>query len=174
MKKAVSIGLLILLVTGFTGALAQEDIAKHASCSYCGMDRAKFAHSRVYVEYDDGSTVGTCSLHCAALDLALNIDKTPKTIQVGDYNTQELIDAAQAFWIIGGSKMGVMTKRAKWAFKDRADAEQFAQQNGGDPIMFEAVMQAAYEDMYLDTRMIREKRKMMRMKMKPNSPNSEN
>ncbi len=103
-------------------AQAQEDIKKFPSCKYCGMNREQFAHSRMLVEYDDGSSVGTCSIHCLAVDLALNIDKTPKTIQVGDYGTKNLLDAEKAIWVIGGNKMGVMTKRAKWAFAKKDDA----------------------------------------------------
>ena len=82
------------------------------------------------VVYDDGTEVGVCSLHCAAIDLAINIDKTPKTIYVGDFNTKKLIDAEQAFWVIGGNKPGVMTKRAKWAFEKKADAEAFIRRKG--------------------------------------------
>ena len=76
-----------------TFAQAQQDIDKHASCKYCGMDRKMFAHSRMLLIYEDGSELGTCSLHCLAVDMALNIDKTPKSIQVADYNTKILIDA---------------------------------------------------------------------------------
>ena len=129
---------------------------------------SKFAHSRVYIEYDDGSTFGACSLHCAAIDMAVNIDKGPKRIQVGDYNSKVLIDAENAFWVVGGKKMGVMTKRAKWAFGDGKDAAKFIEQHGGSPVAFEQAMKAAYEDMYKDTKMIREKRKMKRMRMKKN------
>lgn len=152
-----------LLVSGI--AFAQDDIKKHPSCKYCGMDREKFAHSRIYIEYDDGTTEGTCSVHCAAIDLALNIDKTPKAIWVGDYNTKKLIDAEKAFWVIGGSKTGVMTKRAKWAFGKKEDAEKFISENGGNLAVFDEALKSAYEDMYQDTKMIREKRKMKRMKM---------
>jgi hypothetical protein len=63
-------------------AVAQQDVDKHGSCKYCGMDRKMFAHSRMLLVYDDGSELGTCSLHCVAVDMALNIDKMPKTIQV--------------------------------------------------------------------------------------------
>lgn len=66
-------------------ALAQEDVHKSPSAAIGGMDRAKFAHSRMFVTYDDGSTFGACSIHCLAIDLAVHIDKTPATIQVGDY-----------------------------------------------------------------------------------------
>jgi nitrous oxide reductase accessory protein NosL len=157
--------LLALALLCFTGgtALAQPDIAEHQSCPFCGMDRGQFAHSRVYIQFEDGTSFGACSLHCAAIELAVKIDKTVKSIQVGDYNTKALIDAEKAFWTIGGSKMGVMTKRAKWAFSTKEAAEAYVKENGGDLADFETVMKAAYEDMYQDTRMIREKRKMMRM-----------
>lgn len=143
-------------------AFAQEDIAKHKACKYCGMDREKFAHSRMLIEYEDGSAVATCSIHCAAIDLAISIDKTPKMIWVGDYQTRQLKDAEKAFWVIGGGKMGVMTKRAKWAFGTSEEAKTFTEANGGDPVVFDQAMKAAYEDMYGDTKMIREKRKAMK------------
>lgn len=149
---------------------AQDDIKKHVSCRYCGMDREKFAHSRIYIEYDDGTTEGICSLHCAAIELATNIDKTPKTIWVGDYSTKHLIVAEKAFWVIGGKKKGVMTKRAKWAFEKKEDAAEFMRENGGKPVAFEEAMEAAYEDMYHDTKMVREMRKMKKMKMMENRP----
>jgi nitrous oxide reductase accessory protein NosL len=157
---------LFFLCAMFAAAQAQEDVQKHSSCKYCGMDRQKFAHSRILIDYDDASTVGTCSIHCAAVDLALNIDKTPKAILVGDYNTKTLIDAEKAFWVIGGSKMGVMTKRAKWGFEKKEDAEKFIKENGGETAPFEVAMKTAYEDMYADTKMIRERRKMMKMQHK--------
>ncbi len=166
MKKLYIFMIVAVLCFFVTGVVsAQDDIKEHPSCKYCGMDREKLAHSRMYIEYDDGTIVGTCSLHCAAIDLAINIDKTPKAIWVGDYNTKKLIDAEKAFWVVGGSKMGVMTKRAKWAFEKKEDAEKFIKENGGNLSTFDEVMTAGYEDMYQDTKMIREKRKKMKMKM---------
>ena len=156
-------GLILSLSAGF--CLAQDDVATQASCKYCGMDRKTFAHSRMLVTYEDGSSMGTCSLHCTAVELALNIDKTPKSIEVGDFKTKKLIDAEKAFWVIGGSKPGVMTKRAKWAFESKADADAFIKENGGTLATFDEAIKASYEDMYADTKMIREKRKMMK-KMK--------
>ena len=118
------------------------------------------------IEYDDGTAVGTCSIHCVAVDLALNIDKTPKSITVGDYGTKSLIDAEKAFWVIGGNKMGVMSRRAKWAFEKKEDAEKFVKENRGSTATFEEAMKAAYEDMYADTKMIRDRRKMKKMEHK--------
>jgi hypothetical protein len=128
------------------------------------MNREMFAHSRMLIDYDDHSKVGLCSIHCAAVDMALNLDKTPAAIQVGDYGKKHLIDAEKAFWVIGGSKPGVMTKNAKWAFADKKDAEKFVQTNGGRLATFDEALQASYQDLGNDTRMIREKRKMMKMK----------
>ena len=53
---------------------------------------------------------------------------------------------------------------AKWAFEKKTDAEKFIKGNGGKLATFDQVMKASYEDMYADTKMIREKRKMMKMK----------
>jgi len=145
---------------------AQDDVKKHPACKYCGMDRQKFAHSRFFVENEDGSTEGTCSIHCTAIDFALNIDKTPKLMQVGDYNTRALIDAEKAYWVLGGNKPGVMTKRGKWAFAKKEDSEKFMAVNGGGAITFEQAFKAAYEDMYADTKMIQDRRKMRRMQEK--------
>jgi copper chaperone NosL len=167
MKRILICGIVLLCCFSLVGiASAQDDIKKFPACKYCGMDRAKFAHTRVLIEYDDGTSQGTCSIHCAAMDLALNIDKTPKVIWVGDFNTKNLIDAEKASWVIGGSRMGVMTKNAKWAFSNKQDAEAFIKVNGGKEATFDQAMKASYEDMYADTKMIREKRKMMKMKMK--------
>jgi hypothetical protein len=139
---------------------AQEDVTQSPSCKYCGMDRGKFGQSRMYLEYDDATAVGTCSLHCAAVDLALTIDKTPTAMRTADFATKKLVDAEKAFWVLGGSKPGVMTKRAKWAFENKGDAETFVRENGGTLVSFDDAVKAAYEDMYQDTKMIREKRKM--------------
>jgi len=148
-----------LLVAPIGAAVAADpDIEKHKACKFCGMDREKWNMSRVYLEYDDGSTEGTCSIHCAAVDLAVNLDKSPKTIWVADYGTKKLIDAEKAAWVLGGKKQGVMTKRAKWAFADKAAAEAFVKENEGALCTFDDAVKGSYQDMYEDTKMIRERR----------------
>jgi len=167
MKKMVFVLALVVFCFSFEPmAFSQEDVKEIPECIYCGMDRAKFAHSRMLVEYEDGTREGMCSLHCAAIDLAANIDMTPKTINVGDYVTKKQIDAEKAFWVIGGNKTGVMTKRAKWAFEKNEDAEKFIKENGGKISTFEEALKAAYEDMYADTKMVRDRRKMKKMEPK--------
>lgn len=163
MNQPLLVALLLLVPPAVQ---AQEDVKASPSCHYCGMDREKFASSRVLIEYDDGSTLGTCSLHCAALDLAVSLDKAPASLKVADMASKKLVEAERASWVLGGSKPGVMTRRAKWAFAERGAAEAFAKEQGGAVVGFEEAMKATYEDMYQDTKMIRERRKTMRRKAK--------
>ncbi len=143
-------------------ATGLTDVEKHPACRHCGMDRGKFAYSRMVIEYDDGTSSGVCSLHCAAVDLANTIDKAPRTIGVADYTSKKLINAEKAFWVVGGNKPGVMTSRPKWAFENRRDAENFMKEHGGVLATFEEAMRAAYDDMYQDTKQIRDRRRMKR------------
>jgi nitrous oxide reductase accessory protein NosL len=124
------------------------DLKAFPECKYCGMIREKFAYSRALIEYDEGTAVGTCSVHCLAIDLALNTDKTPRAIMVGDYSSRKLIDAEKAFWVLGGSKTGVMSIRGKWAFEEREESSKFMKENGGRLADFDEVMRASFQDMY--------------------------
>jgi nitrous oxide reductase accessory protein NosL len=67
--------------------------------------------------------------------------------------------------VVGGNKPGVMSRRGKWAFENKVDAETFMNANQGKIASFEEAMKMSYEDMYEDTKMIREKRKQKKMKM---------
>lgn len=144
-------------------APAAKDPEGIAACKYCGMDRGKFASSRMLVEYEDGSSLGTCSIHCMAVEMVNSIDRTPVAIKVGDFGSGKLIDAEAAFWVVGGTKPGVMSSRAKWAFEKKSDAETFVAANGGVLASFDDAVKAAYEDMYKDIKQIRDRRKMKRM-----------
>jgi nitrous oxide reductase accessory protein NosL len=92
----------------------------------------------------------------------LSLDKSPKSIQVADYNTRKLIDAEKASWVIGGKKPGVMTKVAKWAFEKPEDAMAFVKENEGKVATFDDVVRATFEDMYSDIKMIRAKKAKMK------------
>jgi len=167
MKRCVTL-LMITLLTLPIMAVASEmmDVHEHPSCSYCGMNRQMFSHSRMLITYADESQFAACSLHCAALDFANQIDKMVQTIEVADYNSKKLIEAESAIWVIGGSVKGVMTARPKWAFADKKSAEEFIAANGGEITTFESAIKAAFEDMYMDTKMIRKKRAKMKMMKK--------
>jgi copper chaperone NosL len=128
--------------------ITMADMENLPECIYCGMSRHQYAYSRALVIYDDGTAVGTCSIHCAAIDLTVNMNKPVNSVMIADYSTRKLIDAEKAVWVIGGEKSGVMTKRAKWAFEKREEAEQFIKDNGGQISTLDEVMKTTFEDMY--------------------------
>jgi copper chaperone NosL len=167
MKSAQMVILSIVVCLIFATSLSAQtgdDIGFHKSCSHCGMDRGMFDFSRMLIEYDDGTVGAVCSAHCAAIDLANNIDRTPASIKVADFGSRRLIDAEKAFWVVGGNKPGVMSRRGKWAFEKKDDADRFVQTDGGRVVTFEEAMNMAYDDMYGDTKMIRDRRKMKRLR----------
>lgn len=136
---------LFLVLSLVTVCLAADKVEAPDSCKQCGMDRTKFAHSRMVVTYSDGSSSGTCSINCVVTDLR-QTGKEVASFQVADYNTKKLIDAKTAAWVIGGSKKGVMTRVAKWAFAEKKDAESFIKANGGKLTSFDETLKAAEMD----------------------------
>ena len=137
---------LFVLSAFFTPASAEGDVSVHPSCAVCGMDREAFGHSRMLIVSQDGASYGLCSLRCAALILKAEEERKPRSVKVADYNTRELIEADQAQWVIGGTKPGVMTGRAKWAFRNEKDAEAFIGEFGGTRSTYrEAFAEAAKE-----------------------------
>ena len=157
MKKIAVLALLIFAAS-VQPVFSQDDIKQTPNCKYCSMDRQMFSHSRMHIVYEDKSFTGICSLHCAALDLGLTMDKAPMAIMVADYGTKKIIDADKAVWVVGGSVQGVMTKNAKWAFENKADAETFIKQNGGRLATFDDALKLAYKEMYRDAHALRSNR----------------
>lgn len=131
----------------------QDDIQQHKNCKTCGMSREMFSYSRVLVEYSNGTTSGTCSIRCAAVDLALNMGRVPESIQAGDFNSRQLIVADKAYWVIGGNKGGTMATRGKWAFGKKEEADSFIAKNGGMTGTFHDALKASFEDLYSDLKL---------------------
>ncbi len=172
---AASLVVWLLLQSLPSHAQMQDDIKRHPACQYCGMDRKHFAHSRMLVHHKDGKAVGVCSIFCAAKDYIRSPDDAPDSIRVGDYNTKKLIDAIKAYWVMGGSKSGVMTNRAKWAFESKRDALAFIKAYGGEFIDFPGAMKASYEDVYEDMRALKQlKLEHSRMRYREPSVSSAN
>lgn len=150
---------------------AEDDIRKYPSCPYCGMDRRKFHHSRMLVHYGDDLPDATCSLHCAAISLAINIDRGPKATYVADNASpgeiKPLIEVEKATFLVGSSIKGVMTRRSKVAYGTEAAAKAAQAANGGELANFDKALLAAHEDMAQDTSMIRKNREERRKRMNP-------
>ncbi|MGD8909896.1 MAG: nitrous oxide reductase accessory protein NosL [Chromatiales bacterium] len=151
-----------------------DELKKYPKCPYCGMDRTKWHHSRHLVHYDDDLVDGTCSIHCLAISLSLNIDRGPKAIYAADFAATDeikpLTNADQASYLLGSKLRGTMTANSKMAFADKSAAEKAQKTEGGKLVDFDDALRQAYADMADDTLMTRkrraEKRKKMQMKMK--------
>lgn len=147
-----------------------DELEKYPKCPYCGMDRRKWHHSRHLIHYSDDRADGTCSLHCAAVSLALNLDRGPKAIYAADFGAgaepKPLVNVDEAVYLLGSTLKGTMTKRSKMAFADEAKAEAARAEHGGEVVGFDNALTAAYVDMAEDTVMIRKRRAEMRARMK--------
>ena len=63
----------------------ENEFEKYPKCPYCGMDRKEHNRTRMLVQYSDDLADGTCSIHCLALSLGLNVDREPKEIWGPDF-----------------------------------------------------------------------------------------
>lgn len=150
-----------------------DELAKYPKCPYCGMDRTQWQHSRHLVQYDDDLVDGTCSIHCLAISLSLNIDRGPKAIYAADFGAEgdikPLVNVDQASYLVGSKLPGTMTGNSKMAFASEAAAKAAQQAQGGELAGFDQALRASYADMATDTLNVRrrrmEKRKKMMQKM---------
>jgi nitrous oxide reductase accessory protein NosL len=157
MRKQYAAGAVLLIMMVFVGIMAHaggdhNDIDRHRSCDFCGMDRKAYGFSRMLIQYEDGSETGVCSLHCAVTELDANKGRGIKALLVADRDARTLIDAEKAFWVIGGSKRGVMTQRPKWAFPSKAAAEAFIAEYGGKIVSWAEALAAAREELIRERR----------------------
>lgn len=150
-----------------------DELKKYPRCRYCGMERAKFSHTRHLLVYDDDSVEGTCSLHCAAISLSLNMDRGPKAIYAGDAGAdgdiKPLMLVDKAHYVIDPSKPGTMTKVSKFAYADKVKADAAAAADasakaGARVVGFDEALKGAYIGMAEDTMMLRKRRGEMRKK----------
>ena len=138
--------ILIMLVLVPLAATAKVIVENPEKCIQCGMDRAVFAHSRMLISYADGTGAGVCSLHCAVTEIQRNEKKLVNSLMVADYSHHKLIDSGTAHWVVGGSKNGVMTSEAKWAFAGREEAQRFVKEHGGIIRSFDQALDAASKE----------------------------
>ncbi len=153
----------------------EDELKKYPKCPYCGMDRTKWHHSRHLVQYDDGLVDGTCSIHCLAISLALNIDRGPKAIYAADFGSdaeiKPLVKVDKASYLIGSKLKGTMSKQSRMAFSSAESAKKAQAESGGELGSFDDALKESYLGMASNTVMIRKRRaerrdKMMKMKNK--------
>ncbi|NGZ05273.1 MAG: twin-arginine translocation pathway signal protein [Magnetococcales bacterium] len=147
----------------------EQELEKYPNCPYCGMNRREHHASRHLIHFEDDLVDGVCSLHCAAISLAINLDRGPKAIYVADFGEKQeprpLVGTGSAVYLLGSTIQTAMTTRGKPGFADRNVAAAMQTEKGGTVVDFEAALVAAYGDMAKDTLAIRKRRLERRKKM---------
>lgn len=144
----------------------EGELEKYPRCPYCGMSRVEHHAARHLIHYADDRVDGVCSLRCASLSLALNIDRGPKAIYAADYGAattpRPLVPVEGVLYLIGSGLPGIMTTRSKHPFADRSAAEAARERHGGELGGFDAALTATYLDLARDTAAIRQRREERR------------
>ena len=147
----------------------ERDIEKYPKCPYCGMDRKQWNHSRHLIHYSDNMIDPTCSLHCAAIGLSLNIDRHPKAIYAADFGSDEpikpLVNVADVTYLIGSKLPGTMSAHSKMAFVSSEAAASAQNSKGGETGDLETALTKGYLSMAHDSAMIRKRRAAKKKKM---------
>jgi copper chaperone NosL len=137
--------------------LLQEGSAKHF-CPLCGMTLPMYYKTN-HAAQVDGKMKQYCSLHCLVEDIRKGAK--PMHIQVVDVHTLKFVDVDKAHYVVGSSKSGTMSRVSKYAFAHKAQAETFAQANGGEVTDYAGAYASAEKEFDADTARLSQKRERM-------------
>ena len=136
-----------------------DDLDKYPTCPYCGMDRRYNHRARMLIHYANDLPDPLCSMHCAAISLAINLALDPKAIWVGDNASDDeprpLVEVGQATFLVGSDLPGVMTWNSKHAYGTHAAAEAARREHGGELMDFRAAMRSGFTDLADDLERMR-------------------
>ena len=114
------------------------------ACAICGMSVPMFYKTNHAADTKYG-TRQYCSLHCLVADNELN--KTDlRNVRVVDTATLKFIPALKAWYVVGSSAPGTMSRVSKYAFAKKSDAEAFAKKYGGRVTDFNGAYDEALKD----------------------------
>jgi len=113
------------------------------SCPACGMNLPKFYKTNHSAKVN-GKIKQYCSIHCLVGDI--NKGLKVKDIKVIDVQSLKFINAKDAFYVVGSSKKGTMSKVSKYAFASEKSAKSFAKKNGGEVLNFDETIKKAQND----------------------------
>ncbi len=114
-----------------------------SSCVRCGMNLVMFYKTSHNAQLDD-KHYQYCSIHC--LEDHLGEGVTLKNPQVVDVDSLKFISVAKAYYVVGSSKRGTMTRVSKYAFSDENMAKKFQTKYGGEIMNFTKALEVAKKD----------------------------
>lgn len=157
-----------------SSVLAKEGFSKMASkkpelvqkgeekgwCPVCGMSLKGFYKTSHTASTKEGEPTQYCSIRCLVLDHQ-NRKIDLSNVQVVDVVSEKLIPAKDAYYVVGSEVPGTMSKVSKLAFKNEADAKEFAKTKGGEIKRFDEVYKIAEASLQNDIAMSDMKKKKM-------------
>jgi len=155
-KQKKNVFFYIFVLAGFF--LLTGYAAPQRWCTLCGMDLQKYNQTRYILTLGNGTEKHTCSIHCAAIILK---KYDCKKIKAADYLTGKMINAKNAYYLIGSNIKGVMSKRSKLAFADKNKAADFKKNHGGRLTNFKGGLSAAMDEMSEDMVILKNKLKYL-------------
>jgi hypothetical protein len=132
-------------------------------CPKCGMTLPMFYKSNMSAKVD-GKVKQYCSIHCLVDDMSSGAKVSD--IKVVDVASLKFVDAKSAYFVVGSSKKGTMTKVSKYAFATKKDALDFASKFGGNVMDFEQTLALSKKQFAKESAMIGKKQAMMAKKGK--------
>lgn len=118
-------------------------------CPICGMSIKKFYKTSHTSKLQNGTPRQYCSIACLAKDdLEYGIDKN--SIKVVDVTSEKLIDAKNAFYVLGSKVKGTMSQESKLAFLKENDAKSFIKKYGGEITNFNLAFEKAKKSLKKD------------------------
>ena len=112
-------------------------------CSNCGMDLATFYRTN-HAAKEQGEIKQFCSMHC--LVERMQTDAKLSDIKVVDAKSLRWIDAKRAYYVVGSSVRGTMSRISKYAFGNISDAKEFQSIKGGRILSFKEALEVAKQD----------------------------
>ena len=112
-------------------------------CVICGMDLVKY-YKTSHTSIHNDTHYQYCSIHCLEEHLGEGITlKNPKVVDVASL---KLILVSKAYYVVGSKKRGTMSRKSKYAFSTKDDAQKFQTKYGGDIMDFKGAREVAQED----------------------------
>jgi len=127
-------------------------------CAVCGMNLKMFYKTSHAVVLKDGTKKQYCSIRCLAADWKSISDKIDKILVV-DADTEKLIDATKAYYVVGSKVKGTMSMTSKIAFGSLEEAKAFQKAYGGEIVDFKTALKRAKASLKRDTAMVAKKKK---------------
>jgi len=165
--KFISILSILLLLFSLNAVAFQKSAEKSpeflqkgpekAWCPVCGMSIKGFYKTSHATKLKDGSYRQYCSIRCLIND-PKTANQMLSLVLVVDADTEKLIDARKAYYVIGSKVPGTMTKVSKLAFENKESAEKFISKMGGKLASFDVAYQLAKKSMDKDIAMTNKKK----------------